>query len=206
MGRFKGLVQETAEGADDGATFMMHVGANSAPSGKNKVDSDKYVAVAFTNVLADARKDATKFFDVASKDEGVCTTRDDGAITTYTTRCQEFTANRLTDRKKLKFDQGSCLIGDGHHFCSFDREGARLSNAGGILENKLDNGTITVKDCGGTARDTVYWAWEDDNFGCGGLNVEDESQILPVIGTGCNRYVYIYIYIYYMCVYLMLSR
>ena len=106
-------MQETSADADDGATFMMHVGANSAPTSSNTLDSDKYEAVAFTTVLQDARKDATKLFDVASKDEGVCTTRDDGAITTYDTTWEEYTTNRRSTRNGLKYDQGSCLVGDG---------------------------------------------------------------------------------------------
>ena len=57
--------------------------------------------------------------------------------------------------------------GDGHHFCTFEREGSRFSNGGGNGNN-----------CGGSEGDSIYWAWDDDEHGC--------NNALR-IGTGCAR-------------------
>ena len=162
---------------------MMHVGANNAPSSSKK-DSDKYEAIAFTNVLEDARKDATKLFDVASKDTGVCKNRGAGGITTYDQRWSEYTDN-WKQQKNKDANKGSCLVGDGHHFCSVGREGARFSNAIGIQRGKGENQTDV--ECGGSGWDTVYWAWESDSLRCGGYT-EGKDAMLPLIGTGCSGY------------------
>eukprot|EP00039_Didymoeca_costata_P001174 m.50357 g.50357 ORF g.50357 m.50357 type:complete len:475 (-) comp10665_c1_seq1:134-1558(-) len=142
-----------------GADFMMHAGANAttaAISGK-----PVYNGILFTNVLGDTKKDATNLFDVVKEDTGQCLLRSQNAITTYSSTWIDLGNqggwNGLSD--------GTCLVGDGHHFCSYDRDGSRFSNAG-------------IPGCSGSRYDSIYWAWDDDDHGCQGRPY--------TIGSGCQ--------------------
>ena len=69
-------------GVTPGGSWFMHAASNGVGNGAG------YVVAQFTNVLDDVRKDATKLFDTASEDTGVCVTNDvgtseTGGITTY---------------------------------------------------------------------------------------------------------------------------
>ena len=163
----------------------MHAGSN---------DGEVYTGYHFTNVLKDARKDATNLFDVASKDNGTCIAQDlgrpeSGGIITYNEKWAVYTDNWESARGS-ETDVGGCLEGDGHHFCSRGRTGARFNNAGGTN----DKHAPLEGYCGGSLYDTVFWVWgesrdpnEDDNYGCGGVSRIDGST-LPLFGTGCQRY------------------
>ena len=91
----------------------------------------------------------------------------------------------------LHKDVGGCLSGDGHHFCSFDRLGMQLNNANGyeVDPDILPEANKTAADgCRSSIRDTVFWAWNENNHGCGGPSRTRPDQDLPIIGTGCQRY------------------
>jgi hypothetical protein len=177
------LVQDSSAGSEDGATYMLHAASNTG---------ETYDVYQFTNVLADSRKDASLFFDMASRDKGVCTSQEigkpmSGGIMTWDKDWQVYTDNWNVGRGSA-IDTGACLTGDGHHFCSKERLGARLNNAGGSgapQENKTN--------CQASGSDTIYWSWtetdtRDETFGCGGMSRTDSAQILPVIGTGCRNW------------------
>eukprot|EP00039_Didymoeca_costata_P005125 m.78713 g.78713 ORF g.78713 m.78713 type:complete len:490 (-) comp12685_c0_seq2:132-1601(-) len=142
----------------NGATHMMHAAAN-VPT---VTGIPKYDAVRFTNIMADAQKDATLFFDTKSEDTGLCVSRDNGGITTYDENWKDLG----TEDSGSTLGDGNCMLGNGHHFCSNQRVGSRFSNAG------------SNKQCDGSFRDTVYWAFYSDDHGCN-VNLR--------IGTGCNN-------------------
>eukprot|EP00039_Didymoeca_costata_P019767 m.338862 g.338862 ORF g.338862 m.338862 type:complete len:488 (+) comp18569_c0_seq1:84-1547(+) len=135
----------------NGATHFMHVGFDDVLG-----TQPKYSAIRYTNIMDDVKKNPSALFDITLDDKGTCA---GGSVVTYD-----------ESWKKLSIDRGgrllagSCLTGDGHSFCSYNRDGAKYSNAG------ADN-------CAGSGEDTIYWAWEDDDHGCNGGFV---------LGTGCD--------------------
>jgi hypothetical protein len=170
--------------------FMMHVGTNSPDffpgSGTMKYARNTGAGnVLFTNVLPDAKEDNTSFFDMSLRNAGgqSCQTAGGmlgpnraGGITTW---INDWTrASGISQGQPL--EDGGCLVGRGAHFCSRDRVGVRLSNAGRQWDS-----------CRSSSSDTMYWAWGDDDHGC-----DDNLQI----GTGCQsqiptfRYNYMFIH------------
>lgn len=162
------IIQESAPGAGDGASFMMHVGTNAESPAE-------YGHVQFTNILRDVQVDATNLFDVVHDDTGVCHAREQGAITTFTRDWDVYTANR--GGKGSETDRGRCLIGNGHHFCSYNRKGARFSNAGNSWTNN--------KPCAGSHADSIYWAFGTDEHQCG--THSDTTDPIKMLGTGCSK-------------------
>jgi len=172
--------------------WMMHAGTDNitlTPNESYGNPNQTTGKVRFTNILADAKQNPTNFFNLANEDRGVCVPRTAGAISTFnrswvnlgttedesvTSICPETNVNFHCGNLEL----GSCLVGDGHHFCSSSRAGARLSNAG-------------TAGCTGSQADTVYWAWLADDHYC--------NSVLR-IGTGCNgqpatyRYNFLFLY------------
>jgi predicted RNase H-related nuclease YkuK (DUF458 family) len=55
------LILVCIQASEEGSEYMMHVGTDSAT---------EYGVVQFTNVMLDAREDATQLFDVGSDDKG----------------------------------------------------------------------------------------------------------------------------------------
>lgn len=124
-----------------------------------------------TNIKGDVTSDPVNLFDLTKETEGTCVgnrdaaqATDGGAIVTYRqsgTRWLRSTAG---------LGEGKCLSvkgGGGHHFCSYDRVGARFSNAG-------------TGSCRTTEKDNIHWAWDDDDTACGALGGGGD-----LIGTGC---------------------
>lgn len=144
----------------NGATYMMHAGTNNPSQALPFNDSD--LQVRFTNILSDVREDPTNLFDTLIEDTGVCRSRATGAIRTFNSQWVELTTDGNGTLDALR--GGTCLVGNGHHFCSFRREGSRLSNAG-------------TNACRGSEGDSVYWAWDADEHGC---------NAFLRIGTGCD--------------------
>jgi hypothetical protein len=102
------IVQDSSSGSGDGSTFMMHAGSN---------DGDALADYHFTNVLEDAREDATNLFDMARKDEGTCVAQEagkpeSGGIITYSKDWGVYTDNWSSARGSEQ-DRGGCLSGDG---------------------------------------------------------------------------------------------
>lgn len=138
------------------SSWMMHKGLG------NPANASDGALVRFTNILADVKNDATNFFDYSRIEEGQCRpTRNAGGVTTFDA---DWTNLGGADGGN-DLNGGSCVVGDGHHFCSQDRVGARFSNGG------------AVRNCASSFGDTVYWAWEMDDHGCA-----DDT----LIGTGCG--------------------
>eukprot|EP00039_Didymoeca_costata_P014264 m.228423 g.228423 ORF g.228423 m.228423 type:complete len:498 (-) comp15978_c0_seq3:101-1594(-) len=137
------------------STHMMHAASN---ANNAKITKPTYNGVLFTNIMEDVRKDATKLFDISRDDKGTCVNRNNGAIATYD-KDWKVPSNDLRT--------GECMLGDGHHFCSRNRNGQRFSNAG--------SGT-----CTSSGDDTIYWAWSGDDHGCNGRPFR--------VGTGCRNH------------------
>lgn len=158
FGKGSGWAIEASKGkVDPGAFWFMHAASNGVGAG--------YEVAQFTNVMDDVRKDATKFFDTASDDTGICVSNDvgtteTGGITTYSSDWTVYTDNR--DLNKKDHDVQSCLYGDGHHFCSFGRDGMQFNNAQGYKE---DPDTVGIgknnSACTGSLRDTIFWGWNE---------------------------------------------
>eukprot|EP00040_Diaphanoeca_grandis_P013113 m.66276 g.66276 ORF g.66276 m.66276 type:complete len:489 (-) comp23667_c0_seq1:130-1596(-) len=146
--------------------YMMHVGANdtSLPWG-----GEAKSAVRFTNVLEDAKLAPTHFFDTLQEDRGVCRTRTQGGIRTFNQTFAELKGDGMDGGPKMGLNNGACMVGQGHHFCSFNRLGSRLSNAGG---------NSAGGPCSSSDHDSIYWAWNTDDHGC--------NPTLR-IGTGCSK-------------------
>ena len=136
---------------------MMHKGLNDPADPSNGTQ-----LVRFTNILEDTKADPTNFFDYARDEQGQCRpNRGAGGVTTF-----DADWTNLGNRDGVNDLQGgSCVVGDGHHYCSKDRAGARFSNAG------------TTRNCASSHGDTVYWAWDTDDHGC---------SPDTLIGTGCG--------------------
>ena len=175
---------EDASEITGGAQWFMHAASKGTGHGNG------YEALQFTNILADTIKDATKLFDVKSKDTGVCVSQtqgdpESGGIITYGSDWGVYTDNWEFDGGNVA-DLGGCLSGDGHHFCAVGRKGASFSNAQGYYENPETPGETS--NCDGTYRNTIFWAWEDQSHGCGGPSRGDPRKDLLLIGTGCHHY------------------
>jgi hypothetical protein len=157
-----------------GAAFFMHAGSDVPDSGNPFPDSTN---VRFTNIMADVRESPENLFDTSFDDRGRCVARTSGGIITYNTTWEILQRDGQGDPGVTGspppvlqgLAQGACMVGDGHHFCTFEREGSRFSNAGAVSQ---------TSNCGGSEADSIYWAWDDDQHGC--------NNALR-IGTGCAR-------------------
>eukprot|EP00041_Stephanoeca_diplocostata_P025132 m.651509 g.651509 ORF g.651509 m.651509 type:complete len:474 (+) comp22677_c0_seq1:179-1600(+) len=145
-----------------GAQWLMHMGSDIPVADSSYGMLTNNGSVRFTNILADVKNDPTNFFDINRQDVGGCA----GGVAGVATYDESWT--RLTSDGLGAFrgtlNGGSCKIGDGHMLCSFERIGARFSNAG-------------TGDCEGSGHDSIYWAWNADDHGC--------NRALR-IGTGCG--------------------
>lgn len=144
----------------------MHAGSDQPTAEDPFPDSTN---VRFTNIMADVVTNPDNLFDTSFDDRGRCTER---VISTYNSTWEQIFLDGQGDPRTpgsqpflQDLGSGTCMSGDGHHFCSSNREGARFSNGGG--------GT-----CTGSEADSIYWAWDADQHGC--------NNALR-IGTGCAR-------------------
>lgn len=147
---------------DENSKYWMHSAADS-------LESSVMDVVRFTTLLSDTAADPTNLFDIAFDDRGICSSVvGKGKIITYNlngtilTTDGDHSNDSSPDRGTL--GDGSCLYGDGHHFCGKNKAGMRFSNGGS--DNCLSKA------------DTIFWAWVDDTHYC--------NQGL-IIGTGCER-------------------
>jgi len=158
--------------------YMMHASTN-AP--KPDVVFDQ---LRFTNIFQETATDPTNLFDISHQDKGTCLTGTKNApVKTWNLAWEPLTSNVSSTLAQpndkwpeiqVYPNSGECLVGDGHHFCSFDRAGTRYSNLG--------LGTLGVgkAGCSGSGGDSVYWAWMSDDHACA-------SGAKYLIGTGCDR-------------------
>mmetsp|Transcript_29079 Transcript_29079/g.76172 ORF Transcript_29079/g.76172 Transcript_29079/m.76172 type:complete len:419 (+) Transcript_29079:49-1305(+) len=166
--------------------WFMHAGTNdssSAPAQSYGLATQNNGAIRFTNMLADVKADPTNLFNINRDDLGQCRARQAGGVATYNiswtnmgvrdtgvdTQCDD-------SSHRCGLGEGACLIGDGHSFCSFNRDGQRFSNAG--CASLRQGGCGSTIPCQGSWGDTVYWAWTSDSHGC-----SSDLQI----GTGCRQ-------------------
>jgi hypothetical protein len=148
---------------NDRSAYMMHAATNTpqmARAGTAGVNL-YYDKVRFTNVFVNTRGNPNNFFDTSNEHAGSCWSRTHSppGVRTWDERWRSLTRDGVND-----LSSGHCHVGAGTMLCSRNRVGSRFSNAG-------------VDGCGGTADDTIYWAWDSDDHGCG----RDF-----VIGTGCQ--------------------
>jgi len=151
-----------------GASYMMHASTNDPVALQTDMREQsglkKWTLQFFTNIMSDVKADPTNLFDLTRDDKGNCTPN---VMSTYNadgTKMIAYKGFKLQDR---------CMIGDGHHFCSYAREGSVLSNMRGS-SRYIDKGVVNAA-CAGSQYDTVYWSWRDDKHFC------DDR----VVGTGC---------------------
>ena len=109
-----------------GADYMMHAGSDT-PQASNPFPD--HTQIRFTNIMSDVRENSANLFDTSFDDRGTCRSRNMGGIRTFNSSWEMLPRDGRDDPatngdppRLQGLGEGSCMIGDGHHFCTYGRE------------------------------------------------------------------------------------